>query len=305
MDIINLYTNVIQALEFLRDNPPPVVDFQRFNLPLVVGSGNAYNTGLILFGGKAALFADESNMKHLVDALSTVISQRVITDAVIISADGEKDSVWEVGLAKQKGVRTTLLTTKPQSSAAQIADTVISFRSIPEPYTYNVSTYMGMIMGATRENPSSIIEHINTLTFPKQFGSYTAYSFVIPDAFAPVCPMLDIKKSELFGPHLSLRAFSEGQARHAKFVIRSEKELVISIGVENTYYGNPEHRWHISIPNDIRAAGSMAITYYIVGKIQESKPPYYKEHIEAYVHDCGPKAYGKTQPFDVIVPGSS
>jgi hypothetical protein len=42
--------------------------------------------------------------------------------------------------------------------------------------------------------------------------------------------MLDIKRHELFGPKVSLRAFSFGEARHAKFVIRDKKELVISFG---------------------------------------------------------------------------
>jgi hypothetical protein len=49
----------------------------------------------------------------------------------------------------------------------------------------------------------------------------------------------------------------------------------------------------------------MAVTYYIVGKIQASKPPYFKENIRNYVSDYGPKAYGKdVKPFDLIVPGS-
>ena len=48
----------------------------------------------------------------------------------------------------------------------------------------------------------------------------------------------------------------------------------------------------------------MAITYYIIGKIQNSKPQYYKENIYNYVHDYGPKAYGTTKLFDLIVPGS-
>jgi hypothetical protein len=142
------------------------------------------------------------------------------------------------------------------------------------------------------------------LKFPDNFAAYDAYAFVVPDKYASVCPMLDIKKSELFGPHLSLRAFPNGHARHAKFVIRSKKELVISIGTTNEHYGDPQSRWQIDFPKNLSFAGMMAATYAIVGRMQETKPPYYNENILAYCSDYGPKAYGKTEPFEPIVPGT-
>ena len=161
-----------------------------------------------------------------------------------------------------------------------------------------------MILGATHEDPSRIKDFISSLSLPSAYADYKAYSFVIPDKYMYITPMLDIKKSELFGPYLSLRAFSEGRARHANFIMRSKDELVISIGVNNHYYGHPDHRMHIDLPAHIDFAGVMAVTYYLTGKIQESKPSYYKENINSYAKDYGPKAYGKTEPFDVIVPGS-
>lgn len=301
---ISLYENVQQALEFFAKNPVPSLDLKSFNLPFVVGSGNAYNTGLILFSEQSALFADESGFRKLIAAFDKAIASKLIVDAVVISASGEKDSVWEVELAKEKGLKTTLLTTKPNSSAAKVADKTISYKSIDEPYTYNVSTYMGMILSGTGENISDIQAFVDSLKFPTNFKDYDAYAFVVPDKYASVCPMLDIKKSELFGPHLSLRAFPEGHARHAKFVIRSPKELVISVGTKNEQYGDPKSRWQIDFPGSLSFAGMMAATYAIVGKIQETKPPYYYNNIEAYCADYGPKAYGKTEPFEVIVPGT-
>jgi hypothetical protein len=302
--LMSLTENVQRALEFLKTNTPPSFSVEKFNLPFVVGSGNAYNTGLILFSKRSALFADESNFKQLINAFDKAISAKLVTDAVVISASGEKDSVWELTLAREKGLKTTLLTTKPHSSAAKVADTTLSFQSIDEPYTYNVSTYLGMILSATKEKIEDIQSFIQALSFPSNFSEYDAYSFVLPDMYATICPMLDIKKSELFGSNLSLRAFSEGHARHAKFVVRSKKELVISIGATNSFYGFPENRWHIDFPNTLSFGGMMAGTYAIVGKIQESKHPYYMENIEKYCNDYGPKAYGKTEPFEVIVPGT-
>lgn len=304
-DIPNLDQIVLNALDFFIDNSPPAFSTENYNLPFVVGSGNAYNTGLILFSDKSAIFADESNFKKIISSYQILIKNKMITQAVVISASGGKDSIWEIDLANKHKLETTLLTTKAESEAAKIADKVFVFQSIPEPYTYNTSTYMGMIMASTKEDPSIIKDFVLSLEFPNKFDNYCSYSFVLPDKFGQICPMLEIKKSELFGPKLSLRAFSQGNARHAKFVIRDKCELVISIGQKNDYFGYPSSRWDIFLPKNFSFAGIMALTYYIVGKIQSTKPQYFKENIENYVKDYGPKAYGPdTKPFDLIVPGS-
>ena len=304
MDILNLNESVLGALDFFSKNNPPQLDLSDYSLPFVVGSGNAYNTGTILFSEKAAIFADESTFKSLLESYKPVIEKGLISQAIIISASGEKDSVWEIEFAKQHGLETTLLTCSPNSSAAKIADKVLAYRKIDEPYTYNVSTYLGMILSATEENPTKIKSFLENLNLPENFGAYESYAFVLPDKFASICPMLDIKKSELFGPHVSVRAFPEGHARHAKFVVRSEKELVISIGSKNEYFGKPESRLEINFPEHSSFGTILCLTYYLVGKIQESKPPYFKENIENYCNDYGPRAYGKNDPFEVIVPGN-
>lgn len=304
MEIINLDENVIRALDFFAQNQPPELDLGKFELPFVVGSGNAYNTGLILFSGRSAVFADESNFETIIKSYAKVIESGLIKQAIVISASGEKDSIWEIELAKKYGLKTTLLTCDANSSAAKIADEVIAYRKIDEPYTYNVSTYLGMILSATKEEPKKIKEAIESLKFPENFSEYESYAFVLPDKYLNICPMLDIKKSEMFGPHLSLRAFPQGHARHAKFVVPSEKELVISIDGENKYFGKPESRWDIQLPTEADFGMMMSVTYYIAGKIQASKPPYFKENIANYCNDYGPKAYGKDKPFDVIVPGN-
>jgi hypothetical protein len=303
-EIINLSENVLLALDFFTKNIPPSFDVNDYELPFVVGSGNAYNTGQILFSEVSAIFADESNFKKLITAFEKAIKNKSITQAVIISASGGKDSVWEVELAKKFNLKTTLLTTKKDSDAAKITDNLFVFDSINEPYTYNVSTYMGMVLSATKEDPHKIKNNIKSLNFPDNFNTYKSYSFILPDKYMQICPMLDIKKSELFGPNLSLRAFSQGHARHAKFVIRSKDELIISLGEKNEFFGDPTCRWDISLDDKTNFAGILALTYYIIGKVQESKDQYFKENIEEYVMDYGPKAYGKTEPFDVIVPGT-
>ncbi|HLD24659.1 MAG TPA: hypothetical protein VJB96_01955 [Patescibacteria group bacterium] len=304
MQLPTLDEIVLQSLDFFVTSPPPTLDLSRFSYPFVIGSGNASHTGRILFSGKAAIIGDESNFKALADAYRSAISQGLIKDTIAISASGEKDSVWEIEFAKSLNLTTTLLTCKGQSTAAKIADHVVTYRSIAEPYTYNTSTYLGMILSASGEKPGNIKHFIESVKFPENFGSYEAYAFVLPDQFMHVAPMIEIKRDELFGPHVMIRANSVGISRHAKFVHPWEKELVISIGLENPHFGHPDHRWHIPIPAFSGFGLIQMLGYYLCGMIQKYKPPYFMDHVEAFCKDYGPKAYGKAQMFEVMVPAS-
>jgi hypothetical protein len=304
MNIPTLDTTVLEALDFFVKTPPPSLDISSYSLPFVVGSGNAINTGKILFSGKAAIFADESNFRATAAAYRPVIEKGLITDAVIISASGEKDSVWELELAKEMKLTTTLLTCKPNSTGAGIADRVYAYKSIAEPYTYNTSTYLGMVLSATGEKAEDIKTFIKGISLPPGFSDYQTYTFVLPDAYLNVGPMVEIKGDELFGPHVMVRAFPQGHARHAKFVHPWEKELVITIGSENKYFGDPAHRWDIPLADNASFGTVIALTYYLCGQIQKIKPDYFMRHIEQFCNDYGPKAYGKPEKFDVIVPAN-
>lgn len=300
--IINLDQAVINALEFLSKEKLPKLNLKNFSFPLVVGSGNAYNTAQIIFSKQKAIIADESNFKEIIDRYKDLVRKKIIKEAIIISASGEKDSVWEIELAKKNKLKTVLLTCSPNSSAAKIADQVFVYPKIAEPYTYNVSTYLGMILSFTGENPNNILKFIKKIKLAKKISDFKSYSFILPDEFLNICPMLDIKKSELFGSLVSLRAFSFGHARHAKFVIRDKNELVITLGKEkNKYFGEEKSRWQIDLPKSTDFALILCLTYYLIGKIQESKPAYFKKHIKNYCHDYGPKAYGKKDKFEIIV----
>jgi hypothetical protein len=293
---------VISALDLFIEETPPKLNLEKAGQPFVVGSGNAYNTGKLLFSQRPAIFANESNLKPKLVAHLSLIKSGVVKRAIIISASGEKDAAWEVAEAEKYGLETTLLTCNSNSSAAKLADKTIVYRNLPEPQTYNTSTYLGMLMSASNENAKNIKNFIKKVKLPKNFGKYGAYSIIVPDEFSELTPMLDIKKHELFGPHLSLRAFSFGDARHAKFVMPWEKELVISLG-NNKYFGLPQNRLQIKMPKKYGAGLVMALTYYLIGKIQAAKPPYYKQNIAKYCID-GPKAYGKKGKFDIVVPGN-
>jgi len=303
MELDSLNLSVLKALDFFQKNPPIRLSLKKYSFPIVVGSGNAYNTGQAIFDGQKALFANESNFSEILKRYRDLIKNKTISHAIIISASGEKDSIWETKEAKRAGLETVLLTCSPNSSAAKLADEVYAFRKLPEPYTYNTSTYLGMILSASGEKARDIAKFILKLKLPNNFKKYSAYAFILPDEWAAIAPMLEIKKSELFGPNLSIRAFSYGEARHAKFVIREKKELVISLG-ENKYFGDPKNRLEIKVPKGANKAWAMALSYFLIGLIQDSHLDYFRPNISKFCKDYGYKAYPGAKPFDVIVPGN-
>ncbi|MBN2854364.1 SIS domain-containing protein [Patescibacteria group bacterium] len=297
--IPNLDESVVAALKFFIKENPKFPNKLFSALPIIVGSGNAYNAGRVIFRNQAGFFANESNFKKILKDYQSLIKTGLIKEALIISASGEKDSVWEIKLAKKFVLKTILFTCQPNSSAAKIADQVFIFKKLREPYTYNVSTYLAMILAAEKAQAKKILLTLKNLPFPKDFANYKAYSFILPDEFIDIAPMLEIKRHELFGPRLSIRAFSQGEARHAKFVIPWDKELIISFG-ENKFFGAKKQRWEIKIEKQTKAALIMALSYFIIGKIQETKAPYFKNNIKDYCNN-GAIAYGKTKPFSVMV----
>ncbi|MFA6514515.1 MAG: hypothetical protein WCT50_04500 [Patescibacteria group bacterium] len=298
----DLHESVISALDFFIKNTPPKLNLENTGQPFVVGSGNAYNAGKMLFSLRPAIFASESNFKQKLAAHLSLIKSGVIKRAIIISASGEKDAAWEVAEAEKYGLETTIMTCNSNSAGAKLADEVVVYRKVPEPQTYNISTYLGMLLSASDEKAKNIKDFIKKIKLPKDFGKYKAYAFIVPDEFSELTPMLDIKKHELFGPHLSIRSFSCGEARHAKFVMPWNEELVISLG-DNKYFGLPGSRFKIKMPKKYGAGLVMALTYYLIGKIQAAKTPYYKKNIAKFCIE-GPKAFGKKEPFDIIVPGN-
>ena len=171
MKIQNLNNTVSESLVFFTKNYPDKLILKNINFPLVIGSGNAYNTGIILFAGQPALFANESNLKEIIKNYAELFKKKIIKDAIIISASGAKDSVWEIKTAKKLKLKTLLLTCEANSPAADIADKVITYRKLAEPYSYNVSTYLGMILSKSGEDPKKISYVVSTEEAIRIFNS--------------------------------------------------------------------------------------------------------------------------------------
>lgn len=272
------------ALELFADTVLPEVDYTQFKRPLVVGSGNAAVIGMLIFEDIDAVFADESSYHQ---KLKTV---KDIDGVYLISASGGKHAIAIATELKATGLKTILLTNNAEAPAKEIVgeDSTFVFPKNREPYTYNTSTYMGMLLSKTFEDEKVILAFIEKELeprIPKNLQDYEAFYLIVPEHFTNVRELFETKFNELFGPRLMARVFTLEQTKHAKTVIPAPSELFVSFGVENTQFGKEQNRLFIPLPSDADYVAIMAIGYVFIGHIQKQFPPFYKERIESYCNE--------------------
>lgn len=275
---------VLGALELFQDKLMPRLDVSNYKHPLVVGSGNAEVTGRIIFEDVDAVFASESTYEEKIRYIEN------IDGVVLISASGEKHAPLIARCSGDLGKHVTLITNNENAAAAEYLDNEHPFDKFVypknrEPYTYNTSTYMGMILGSTKENPKEIYDYICNeiahIQFP-DFSAYDKFYLIIPSQFAGIKRMLHVKFIELFGRKIARDVETEEYVKHATTIVPSD-ELFISFGTENKHWGEPKNRLHIPLPTNANYGLMMAVSYFVIGKIQEAQPPYFVEHIEEYL----------------------
>lgn len=279
----NLDTVVFGALELFAGNTLPEVNVDDLEHPLVVGSGNAEATGRIIFQNTNAVFASESTFE---EALKNIPS---IDSVVLVSASGAKHAPIIAKVAKKYYKNVVLITNTAGSEAEgemylDRGDRVYVFPKNREPYTYNTSTYMGMILGKTGESAEAIQQFIETSVATIEMPDFNAidkYYLIVPPQFSGIMRMLNVKFIELFGRTVSREVETAEYVRHATTVVPSD-ELFISFGEENTTWGSPDKRLHIPLPENADYGAMMAIGYYVVGQIQKQRPALFKENIAAY-----------------------
>lgn len=280
----DLDTAVLGALELFSNEPTPRIDLHEvYKKPLIVGSGNAEATGRIIFQDVDALFASESTFEKKLKDISN------IDGVVVVSASGGKHAPGIIKIARQYGKQVTLITNTPNSPASKELDHTHAqaeyiFPKNREPYTYNTSTYMGMILGHTGENPSTISEfiqtQITTIKYP-DLSTYNKFYLIIPPEFSGMIRMLQVKFIELFGRQIARDIETSEYVRHATTVVPSD-ELFISFGTRNETWGESTDRLHIPLPVDANYGAMMAIGYYVIAQIQKQHPPYFKQNIAPY-----------------------
>lgn len=282
MQLIDLDKIVLSALHLFMENKLPKLKLP-YKKPLVVGSGNAAATGRVIFEDRDAVFADEGTYQK---KLKTV---KDIDGIVLVSASGAKHAPIIAEWSKKHKKHVTLITNTPHAEAEKYLDKahrydLFVFPKQTEPYTYNTSTYMGMILGHTHENPKKIhdfiLKKVKPLVTGKNFKKYNAFYLIVPKEFDAMREFFLTKFDELFGPMLNGRVFTLEQTKHAKTVVPSDKELFISFGEENKTFG--KHRLNIPLPKNADYGALMAIGYYTIGQIQKQHPPYFKRNIVGY-----------------------
>ncbi len=290
----DLDTVVMGALELFEQAEIPKIDMSHYKHPLVVGSGNAEATGRIIFHDIDAVFASESNYIEELESIQD------IDGVVLISASGSKHAPIIAKNSKQHGRHVTLITNTEHSIADAELDHKHPYDSYVfpknrEPYTYNTSTYMGMILGKTGEDPSSIKQFINQHTSQinwPDFSQFDKYYLIVPPEFAGIIRMLQVKFIELFGRNIARDVETSEYVRHATTVAEAD-EMFISFGEENTTWGKPENRLHVPLPDNAGYGAMMAIGYYTVSQIQKQHPQYFKQNIAKYTEEVS-KIFGQT-----------
>jgi len=295
--IPDLDVALLGALELFAEMPPPPFPTLPYTRPLVVGSEGAAVTGRMLFDDADAVFANESTYEARLAAVPG------IDGAVIISASGGKHAVPTARRLKEKGIPATLFTNNPDAPAHKFLEkgSLIVFPKNREPYSYNTSTYLGMILSKTRESPADIHAFITESVLskiPENLGAYDAFFLIVPECFDTFRSMLATKFDELFGPKVSVRVFTLEQAKHAKTIVSSESECFISFGEPQDLFGTPDRRVHIPLPDTAGFAAMMAIGYFTVGAIQKQHPPYFKNTIAEYTKKAS-EVFGSTIPIIV------
>ncbi len=294
-NIPDLDTIVLASLEKLSEEEISLGDLD-FKKALVVWSWNAKHTASIIHQNSDYLFADENNYKENLE-------KDWVDWVIIYSASGAKHAPIVAKYAKDKWFEIKLITCKNNSETEKIIgkENCIITPKIKEPYTYNTSTYMWWIIANTWENPKeilNIIENDISKQIERQnFYEYDWFLFAIPNKFAKLSSMIDVKFIELFGRNISRDIKTYEELKHAITVVPNKKELCIKFWQWEVYFENDVLT--ITLPENLGLAGFMAISYYIVWKIQRQMPPYFKDNIENYINALNKSWF--TKNLEVIV----
>lgn len=288
---------VAAALErFLRDSVPTMPRFASSRV-LIIGSVNAAAVGRIVGTTfKDAVCADES------DYIRILSSHPPFDSALLISASGGKHAVSIAKHLQEIGLHTVLITHNPTPLAGDYVkkENVYVFPKNREPYTYNTSTYLGVILATTHESSSDIWSFIDSEVRSKltrDFSFFDAFYITIPTHLRFIAPMILTKFDELFGSRISCRVYTVEQAKHATTVVPSPKEFFISFGDPGQFLAPPERHLTIDLPENAGYGLLMAASYFIVGTIQQQNPPYFKENINEYCERASKLFNQKIEPI--------
>lgn len=288
---------VLASLEYFSTTVIPKLNVHAYLRPLVIGSVGGLSTARILFENTDAVFADEGNYIEMEKRVSEI-------DAVyIVSASGGKHAIRIAEDMSKKNVPVFLLTNTQNSHASTFIspEFVHVFPHIREPYTYNTSTYLSILLSHSTESPLEILEHIESKVIPllpQDFEKYESFILTVPPSYSGVRQLFETKFDELFAPVRTARSFTSEEIKHAKIVIPSTTQCVINFGVPTTPYAHIDRQIQIPLPENAGPIAMLAIGYYVIGVIQKQNEPYFKENIHVYTSTAS-KVFGQHVPVIV------
>ncbi len=270
MKYMSLRESAVRAARFLETVELPSLP----HIPscaLAVGSGNAAATARVLF--PTALHATESSYTQLLPHVKTVL---------VVSASGAKHAPLIVRTAREAGKRVLLVTTRQDAPAAAFASRVIRTPALDEPYSYNVSTYAGMLALLREDHAWRSVpryaKRLDAFTLPVRPRMIT---IVVPDAAFWMIPFLLTKGDELFAARLPLRVFTLSELMHAKTIIPHPREVFLLLGVKSPFFLKDRLVLRVPFPSASHAV-HLLMAYAVIGRIQEIMPDWFGRHIAAY-----------------------
>ena len=274
----NLNDVVLDALSLHASYELPELDFGAARRRLVVASGNAMPTARIVFPEPEVSFLNESGYE------TALAGDAGFSASAVVSASGTKHAPVIVRRLLEHRLDPYLLTCAPDSPAAEMLapERVLVTRSDPEPVTYNTSTYLGMILTKTREDPAAIRRHLLREIAPiiPDFREYAAFYLMLPAAFDVQCEMFVTKFDELFGGRVNGRCYTTEQTLHAKTVVPWERELFLFFGGDSVEVAS--NHLALPLPPDASYGAMMATAYFVIGAIQAQFPPWFRDHMSDY-----------------------
>ncbi len=288
-NILSLDEIVLWALELFEITNLKKINIAGFKKILIAGSGNAIVTAKIIFSEIDAIYCDETSFDKNTNKDFDLL--------VILSASWEKHATMFAKKSIKKWIKTLLITCNENSSAWKILwkeNTIITLKN-KEPYTYNVSTYMWWIIAYTWEKATEIKKFIQEIIDPIlkkiDFSKYDSYILITPDNFSLVNQLFIVKFIELFGRKIARDVFSYEQMKHATTVIPHNGELCITFWEWEIIF--KWNKLNFPLPKECWLWTIMAIWYYIIWKIQNSYPQYFKDNIWDYINNLNKTEFWK------------
>ena len=241
---------------------------------LIIGSGNAAATGKALY--PAMIHATESDYHEKLSAARHV---------VLISASGAKHAPSIARQAREAEKRVLLITTNPDAPAKAYAERTIITPAVEEPYTYNTSTYAGMLAMLPEKHEWKQVHQLDKKSIRIIPGRKPRMiTFILPARLAWLKDFILTKGDELFAPRIAFRAFTSEEVKHAKTIIPDKREYFILLTTpDRAVRILLQERWQtrLILPEASKAV-SLLMTYVLIGRLQEAMPDWFGTHLPAY-----------------------